>query len=422
MVLSAQINTYSPYSMYGLGDINTLGTQSTRSMGGAGVAMRSYSDINLLNPASYSMALRKSVMFNYGVDGANYFNSQQVDGVTKSNSYVTANLYNISLQVPLAKSLGLGFSVSPYSSVGYDISDSSISSNIGMIAYSYSGSGDVTEVKLGVGWEPFKNFSIGVAAKYYWGELVRSFSMVPFVITGSGNYSSTIGETDYTISSIKTQFGLQWSPIYNQKQRLILGATYDIGGDLNPNYTHTVIGSSSIISIYAKSEEERISIVLPGQIATGVYYQDQKLTLAFDYEYQDWYSRNKNVEYSDTGVAVEYNDFSTFKLGAEYVPNRNDVRNYMSRITYRGGVRYGGYQYTFGGESINQYAVTAGFGFPIKMGGISKVDFGIEYGGRGNDNLVNNNSVGLVKQSYVKLSLGFTMFGDDYWFQRPKID
>lgn len=421
-VLSAQVNTSSPYSMYGLGEINTLGTQSTRSMGGAGVAMRSYADINLLNPASYSMALRKSVLFNYGLDGANYFNSQKVGDATKKNSFVTANLYNIALQVPLAKRLGMAFSVSPYSSVGYDISDSMINPNIGLIAYNYSGSGDVTEVKFGVGWEPFKNFSIGVAAKYYWGEIVRTFQMVPLVITGTGNYSSTMGEFNYTISNFKAQVGMQWSPIATTKQRLVLGATYDLGGDLNPLLTNNVVGSNNSFAIIAKSEQERISIVLPGQISGGAYYQNQSLTLALDYDYQNWYSRNKNVEHSGSGVAIAYNNFGTVKMGAEYIPNRNDVRNYLNRITYRGGLRYGGYQYTIGDQSLNQYAVTAGFGFPIKIGGISKIDFGVEYGGRGNHNMVNNGSVGLVKQSYVKFSLGFTMFGEDYWFQRPRID
>ncbi len=71
-------NSYSPYSMYGLGELQTQGTVKSRSMGGVGVASRSGAEINLLNPASYSAAIQKSSLFNYGMEGANYFNSYNV--------------------------------------------------------------------------------------------------------------------------------------------------------------------------------------------------------------------------------------------------------------------------------------------------------------------------------------------------------
>ena len=61
----------------------------------------------------------------------------------------------------------------------------------------------MTEVKLGVGWELFKNFSLGIAAQYYWGDIDRSFVMTPTPITGDGSYSSTVGTDNYSISSIK---------------------------------------------------------------------------------------------------------------------------------------------------------------------------------------------------------------------------
>ena len=64
----------------------------------------------------------------------------------------------------------MGISLMPYSSVGYKMSfldqSDDVAGNVGAASYTYSGDGDVTEVKLGVGWEPFKNFSIGAAAKY----------------------------------------------------------------------------------------------------------------------------------------------------------------------------------------------------------------------------------------------------------------
>ena len=159
---TSSINAFSPYTMYGIGEQNTPGTLPMRSMGGVGVAMRSSGVVNLLNPAAFSAAPQKSFLFNFGLEGQNYYNSQKVDGMSKSTAYNTFNFHDIAFQLPLAKKLGLGFSLTPYSSVGYrtkythdyDPSDP-VWGNVGRAQYVYQGEGDVTEVKVGLGWEPF---------------------------------------------------------------------------------------------------------------------------------------------------------------------------------------------------------------------------------------------------------------------------
>ena len=66
----------------------------------------------------------------------------------------------------LAKSLGVKFSLAPYSSVGYKmkVGDETQDhwADIGRVMYGYSGEGDISEVKLSLGWAPWRNFSIGV--------------------------------------------------------------------------------------------------------------------------------------------------------------------------------------------------------------------------------------------------------------------
>ncbi|MFR9503317.1 MAG: hypothetical protein SNH73_02545 [Rikenellaceae bacterium] len=419
------INTFSPYSMYGLGEMSTQGTLLTRSMGGAGTALRSSAEINLLNPASYSITMSKSVLFSYGMEASNYFNCQTVDGSNVYNSYAAANFRDIALQIPVAEKLGVGFSVTPYSSSGYEISTLDYLTDVGLLSYTYEGGGDITQVSLGVGWEPFKDFSIGIAAKYYWGTLARSFTMIPYVVTGNGTYYSTLGESSYVVSSVKAQVGMQWSIINSSKENLVLGATYDLGGNLNPTYNHTVIGSSSLVYIVASSLSEKLPLYLPNKVAVGASYQNAAWILALDYTYEDWYSKNSSsTEVTSSGMVVAYNDFQTIKAGMQWTPNRNDVRNYFRRVSYRGGLRYGGYQQSFDGETIKQYAITAGAAFPLKMGSISKIDLSLEYGSRGSNDIVleNATSVGLIRQDYFKIGLGFTLFGQDYWFQRPKFD
>ena len=54
--------------------------------------------------------------------------------------------------------------------------------------YGHEGEGDITEVKLSLGWAPWQRFSIGVAAKYYWGDVTRIYkAQVTDQITGTGS-------------------------------------------------------------------------------------------------------------------------------------------------------------------------------------------------------------------------------------------
>jgi hypothetical protein len=47
---------------------------------------------------------------------------------------------------------------------------------------------------------------------------------------------------------------------------------------------------------------------------------------------------------------------------------------------------------------------------------------GFEYGARGSHKRIAGGSIGLIKQDYFKFAVGLSMFGEDYWFVRPKYD
>ncbi len=417
-------NTYSIYSIYGIGEISTQGTLSTRSMGGAGLASRSGTSINLLNPASYSIAIRQGILVDIGVGGSYITNSQSNGGNVSKSGYLAGNLHNVSLQVPLAKGLGLGFSLSPYSSVGYYLNDYELDKDLGIISTSYSGSGDITEVKLGVGWQIAKGLSIGASAQYYWGSLERYYSLAIYPVTTSGSYSTALGVSDTYISKIKGQFGVQWDAMFKDNRRLTFGATYDMGGQISPSEEVIISSGSSsdIVDVESRDEVAYPELKFPHQFSVGVMYRDRRWHTALDYSYQMWSGNSSTL--TTKGVDVAYTDVSQIRVGLEYTPNRMDSRNYFKRSSYRVGGRLSNYYQTFGGETLTQWSVTAGVGVPINVFGMSNVDFGLEYGGLGSMKSVGSvgSTMNLVKQNYFKFAVGVTLFGDDYWFQRIKYD
>lgn len=431
--LTSSVNTYSPYSMYGLGELSTPGNVAMRSMGGVGVAMLSTNMVNMLNPAAYGNMNRKSFIFNFGIDAGHYRNSQNKysSGSTSEvkTAYNSINIREIAFQMPLAKNVGFGFSLTPYSSVGYNMYSNDMSSdimgNVGRVQYRYYGDGDISEVKAGVGWRPFKKLAIGAAARYYWGNISRNYKTIPVdIITGSGEYSSTTGIDKYDVSNVKLQVGIQWHAIFNNKRALSFGATYDLGGNLNPDVRQYVYVDNYLTSI-VRDQTDVLPLRLPQQLAFGVFYQTTKIRAGVDYVYQDWGSENSDyIEGYGRGVRVAYTDTHTIKAGFEIRPRPSDVGNYLNRMSYRVGLRYGDYYQTFAFSNIRQYAVTAGFGLPLQLFGNSSVDVGFEWGMRDpaqSSVTIDGKQVGLVKQNYFKLAIGLSLFGDD-WFRRRQFN
>lgn len=139
-------------------------------------------------------------------------------------------------------------------------------------------------------------------------------------ITGGGLIADATGTETYSVSRFKGQFGVQWSPISNRRRILTIGATYDIGGDLNPNVT-TKVQTGDIFNTVAMDMGNRLGLKLPQQVAVGIYYNTPKIAVGADYVYQDWRSGNSRlVEKSAAGFDVAYRNTNTVKLGVEYTP------------------------------------------------------------------------------------------------------
>lgn len=68
------------------------------------------------------------------------------------------------------------------------------------------------------------------------------------------------------------------------------------------------------------------------------------------------------------------------------------------------------------GQNISDKAVTVGVGIPINMKRLSNINVGAEYGVRGNTRR------GMIRENYFKFSIGLSLFGEDFWFVKPKYD
>ena len=80
LTLSAQndaYNSFSPYSMYGIGDLSRFGTAYNRSMGGVGIATRDKRNVNILNPAAVTERDIQSFMLDFSITQGNRYYAQK---------------------------------------------------------------------------------------------------------------------------------------------------------------------------------------------------------------------------------------------------------------------------------------------------------------------------------------------------------
>ena len=152
---------YTPYSIFGIGELRKEGTAFNSSMGGVGIATRNKRFINYMNPASVTARDSLSFMADIGLSQKNTIFNQ---GSLKSGSN-TFNMYDFILSFPIYRSSAFMIGITPFSDLGYSFStkvtDPEIIGQTNIISYSATGNGSVYQLFAGGGATFWKKFSIG---------------------------------------------------------------------------------------------------------------------------------------------------------------------------------------------------------------------------------------------------------------------
>ncbi|MCX6274166.1 MAG: hypothetical protein NTV09_03050 [Bacteroidetes bacterium] len=164
----AQVSTSSPYSRYGIGDLQFGGFSKNLGMGGMGFALSQPFTINFNNPATYSSIALTT--FEAAGTGSMY---EQHNATSQHAFQYNGDFGYLAMGFPLiSKKWGLSFGLLPYSSVGYGIADKQINKVSGDVQYhTYEGSGGLNQFYIGSGFSLGKNFYAGVNASFLFGTI-----------------------------------------------------------------------------------------------------------------------------------------------------------------------------------------------------------------------------------------------------------
>lgn len=417
--VSAQEGTYgaySPYSIYGIGDLSKQGTAFNKSMGGTGIATRNRRFINYLNPAAVTARDSLAFMADFGLSGNNNVFAQ---GERKSANN-TFNIYDFVMTFPIWRSSAFIVGLTPFSDIGYDFSsvedNDQIIGQTGNITYDSFGKGSVYQLFLGAGVTFWKKFSVGAEMIYYFGNLDKvtnmNYSNASFRSVNAGNEIMARGLTG--------KFGLQYEQKLGGDVSMVVGATYRMGTNMKGYSTeYRYAKQSSLIDTLRHNVDTlgMSGVRFGDELGLGISVKGgDKWSAEFNYIRSDW--RNSGFD-NITGFAVSgVSKFSStvsnsFRAGFEFVPNRNDIRYYFRTCTYRAGVYYDKAYYKLDGNNVNSMGITLGMTLPV-FKGHNGISIGVDMGQRGS--LKDK----MIRERYATFVIGFNIH--DIWFRKVQYD
>jgi len=402
--IEAQTTTNSVYSRYGIGEMRKSQFNANFGMAGAGIALRSSKLANAANPASLTSL--NLIAFEVAIKSDNFQSISGVQSIKGNNTY----LNHLSLSMPIKDWWGLSFGITPFSSVGYEYSYSSIEPSVGNVEYSYLGSGGLNKVFLSNGFDVAKGLSVGLTASFIFGGIEKENKIV-FKDTTFAFNSSDKNRT--SISDVNFDFGVQYVKELSDKYTAIAGVTYSLGTELSGSKTQLIrtVKGDGLTAVYLDTikfvNAEKTVIDLPSTIGLGISLEKKEAwSVELNYLNTSW-SSIKPIGQED------YVNGQSIILGFRILPNDNSYSDYLKRITFSFGGRLSNSYVKLNNEEINEYGINFGLSLPFKKS-ISSLTFGVEAMRRGKD------ASKLIQEDFLNFNLGITI--NDRWFIKRKYD
>lgn len=432
----------SPYSRYGLGDLKGLQfTPSATMSGGLAATYRSYWDINLVNPAS--LGKLRYTAFQLGLNYEHHELSERSTGLRAQAD--NGNLTYISLAFPITKSWeimqdtlrrgvpvqwGMGFSLSPYSTVNYDVAVTRTIEDIDNVRFNYTGSGD----KYRVNWANGVTYK-GISAGLNVGLIFGQFSNSTTIDFQSPDYLFAYDQrfvTEENGVGVAWDFGAQYEYVlpskdgtgnrdanFSNNRKITVGAYIGGVSSIATNETRYFLRerafTGSIDSVVSIDGVQGL-LEMPLKVGGGISYgRDLGFIIGASYESEFWstFRRNGNADPNLT-------DAHRVAVGVQWVPDFSDYTSYFTRIRYRFGAHYGLDARTILAADGNRYqlmsyGISAGAGFPMRppkaKSILGFVNLGLEFGSMGHPEL--------IEDLYFKVNFSFSLNAGG-WFNRSK--
>ena len=265
----------------------------------------------------------------------------------------------------------------------------------------------------GAGVTFWKRLSLGAEAIYYFGNIDK---MANITYTNS-SYRSIKGGNELTVNAFSGKFGLQYEQELGGNVSMILGATYRMGADMKGYSTEYRFANLSSVSDTLRYNVDTLAssgLKIADEIGVGIAIKGgDKWAAEFNYTRSDWSNSgfDKAAGFAASGESTFTSSVAqSFRAGFEITPNRNDIRYYYRKCTYRAGVYHEQAYYRLDGNNVNSMGITLGVTLPV-FRLYNGLTLGVDLGQRSN---TKNN---MIRERYAAFNIGFNIH--DIWFRKP---
>ena len=435
--IHGQVLNTSPFSRYGIGEMNSIQSSHYFGWGNITSAMSEPQYININNPASYASFLKHNPIYNVSLSGKSALYESNYDENKTTSSGTHFGLNNLLLGLPITKNWGLVLGITPISSLGYQVS-STVPLDTSSVNYVYKGDGSINRLMIGNGINIINKgdttrLSIGINSSYLFGNLERTSSVI---YNNTNDYNSRL-QYRSSLSGWSIDGGFQFykkiSTKSSNKYFINLGVNYSLNSDMsteNDFFAYTFRYSFGLQEIAKDTLEISTlssTITLPKKLEFGLvigkaFKNKRRWDLGLQYSIMDWGEYVDNSGFLSS-TNSQLGASSRIAVGYRITPNldwSNTNKSILSKSSFSLGYHQTESKIIIDDKGLLNTGINFGISMPmISSRSLSRFNLGFELGKLGD--LIDNN----IEENYFKFSIGFSLAPDtrfDRWFRKRKYD
>lgn len=386
LIFSQNVN--SPYSIYGIGDIDNRMYNRTSGMAGTGMATRASSDLINNNPAAISGLPRSFFLLHASAVGETVqYSGDNINSTNRNNKDFWVKGITLAVKVNKFWASSIGFK--QFSNVNYKFSgDKSVIGNSDTYSALYTGDGGLNDyfwtnaVSLG------KHFSVGIKSSIIAGGINQTETIVS---AGTNNTVQT-NQRDY-FGDPRFEYGAIYSSAISKNWDASIGGKFINKTVLSSERTLNVTENNTVVINDEFIKNDRF--ILPQTYSMGIsLVHDKKTSFAADYTFENWSPLNIS------GDGWRLTNSNRISAGMEISKHEQRWGQPIEKSYLQFGGFYSNSYLMVNNEPVNEFGITAGMGGSISSNLLYAIS--LEGGKRG------TTAAGLIRENFFQFTISLT--------------
>jgi hypothetical protein len=400
LLLSAQLcaqDMNSPYSVYGIGNVDHRAYNRTSGIGHTGLALKSGAWLINNNPASIAGLEKSFYLFDLGLSGKSVkYTGDPIEAGARANRDFGARRAAFAVKITNNWASSIGFK--QYSLVNYKYQGNlTVEGSSEKFGVDYEGDGGLNHFYWTNAISIKKNLLLGVNLGVISGSINRSEFMVD---EGIDRVIETKVQDFY--SKVRLEYGLLYSLPLNKKWQFSIGGRLATRTELSPERTVTVKENNTILVDQELVEANKFH--LPFSYGVGIALKkNNSFTIAADYNAEQW--KPLNIRGSGWSLVNSHRFSGGIELSRLVKVWDRPVEQRFFQI---GGFIDNSYL-SVKSRQVSEFGATLGFGSNFRN---LLYNVSLELGQRGTI------SDGLIKENYFQVTIGLSY--RDFLFSKGK--